>query len=178
MDLRLASTIHLQLCLPTQPADSRRRQILRLALRSTSNLRWLPTIPACLPTRLQLAPSLRLPANLPAHLQLAPSINLPVPPSNLTSDSHRPLIPSALPSSQPSACAADQPSSPAWRTNVRLRLLHLRLCFPVLSPTCVFNWPFRLAFELNLRFLGCCIPSALPSSRPAACATDQPSGPA
>jgi len=143
--LRLASAIFLRLCLPTQLPTLADRQTLRLAFRSTSNVRWrsifrpafqpafdlrlrltfrpslcidprlapLADPTACLPTNLQLAPSTDLPAHLPVDFQLAPSFNLPVPPSNPTSDSHRPLIPSALPSSQPAACAADQPSSPA-----------------------------------------------------------------
>jgi len=92
-------------CISGQPSgptfastyDLRRLPILRLAFRLTSSLR--------LPSVFQL--------NLPADFRLAPSFNLPVPPSNLTSDSYRPLIPSALPSGQSAACAAYQPSSPA-----------------------------------------------------------------
>jgi len=143
--LRLASAISLRLCLPTQLPTLIDCQTVRLAISSTSNLRWRsnlrpafqPTIdlrlrlafwlnlrinlrpapPAdpsvCLPTHLQLAPLTCLPANPPIDFRLAPSFNLPVPPSNLTFDSRRPLIPSALPSSQPTACAANQPFGPA-----------------------------------------------------------------
>jgi len=125
IDLRLASVIHLRLCLPTQPPTLIDCQILRLAFKLTSNLRWRPTFrPAFQPTfdlrlrptfrpslctdprlappadprpAFQLTSSLRLRSifrlNLPADFQLAPSFNLPVPPSNLTSDSHRPLNP-------------------------------------------------------------------------------------
>jgi len=57
--------------------DLRRLPILGLAFRLTSSLR--------LRSVFQL--------NLPADFQLAPSFNLPVLPSNLTSDSHRPLNP-------------------------------------------------------------------------------------
>jgi len=126
-------------------------------------LRWRPTIPACLPTRLRLAPSICLPAclptrlrlapsiclpaNLPARLQLAPSTNLPVPPSNLTSDSHRPLIPSALPSSQPAACATDQPSGPAWRTKRPTPAV----ASPALLPGPVSDLRLQLAFPPGLR---------------------------
>jgi hypothetical protein len=60
---------------------------------STCDLRRLPILRPGLPTDLQLAPSINLPAHPPADFQLAPSFNLPVPPSNLTSDSHRPLNP-------------------------------------------------------------------------------------
>jgi len=93
--------------------DSRLQPTFQLNLRIDLRLAPLADPLACLPINLQLAPSTDLPANLLADFQLAPSFNLPVPPSNLTSDSHRPLIPSALPSSQPAARAADQPSSPA-----------------------------------------------------------------
>jgi len=65
---------------------------------STCDLRRLPILWSAfrLVSGLRLQSVFRL--NLPADFQLAPSFNLPVPPSNLTSDSHRPLIPSALPS--------------------------------------------------------------------------------
>jgi len=95
--------------------------------------------------------------------RLAPSLSLSAPPSNLTSDSHRPPVPSALPSSQPAACAADRPSSPAWRTKRSTPAAASPALLPGMSPTRVFDLPFRLAFELNLRFLSGCIPSALPS---------------
>jgi len=79
------------------------------AFQPTFDLRLRPTFRPSLCTDLRLAPpadprpafqltsSLRLRSvfrlNLPAYLQLAPSIRLPVPPSNLTSDSHRPADP-------------------------------------------------------------------------------------
>jgi len=87
--------------------------------------------------------------NLPAVLRLAPSSNRPAPPSNLTSDSHRALIPSALPSGLPSARAADLPSGPAWRT--------IRPTPAVASPPLLRSdlrlapstYCFRLDFELD-----------------------------
>jgi hypothetical protein len=92
----------------------RRLPILEPAFRSISSLR--------LRSIFQL--------NLPADFQLAPSFNLPVPPSNLTSDSHRPLIPSALPSANLRlALPINFPALPD-EPNVRLRMSHLRLCFP------------------------------------------------
>jgi len=104
---------------PSSPAfastrDLRRLPILEPAFRSISSLR--------LRSIFQL--------HLPADFQLAPSFNLPVPPSNLTSDSHRPLIPSALPSANLRlALPINFPALPD-EPNVRLRMSHLRLCFP------------------------------------------------
>jgi hypothetical protein len=97
----------------SQPLTCVSSQLSSPTFASTCGLRRLPILwPA-----FRLVSGLRLQSvfqlNLPADFQLAPSSNLPVPPSNLTSDSHRPLIPSALPSGQSAACAAYQPSSPA-----------------------------------------------------------------
>jgi hypothetical protein len=97
----------------SQPSTCVSGQLSGPAFAPTCDLRRLPILqPAFRPiSSLRLQPIFR--TNLPADFQLAPWSNLPVPPSNLTSDSHRPPIPSALLSSQPAACAADQPSSPA-----------------------------------------------------------------
>jgi len=102
------------------------------ALAPTCDLRRLPILPACLPTRLQLAPSIRL----------------PVPPSKLTSDSHRPLDPFGA-AFQPTCSLRRLPTFQPCLTNpdVRLRLLHLRLCFPaclrLASSTCLSAWPLN-----------------------------------
>jgi len=116
---RLASAIFLRLCLPTQRPTLIDRQILRLAFRSPSNLRWRPTFrPAFQPafdlrlrptfrlnlcTDLRLAPPADPPACLPTRLRLAPSIRLP-----------------AQPSSRLPACAFVQPSGSAFEPNFRL----------------------------------------------------------
>jgi len=102
---RLAPPADLRLCLPTQLPTLVDRQILRLAFRSTSNLRWRPTFLARLPANLRLAS----PANLPAQ------------------PSHRPATcaacrSSSLPSDQSPACAFDQPSSSTFRLTSSLRL--------------------------------------------------------
>jgi len=97
----------------SQPSTRVSGQLSGPTFASTCDLRRLPIFRSAFRpiSSLRLRVIFRL--NLPADFRLAPSFNLPVPPSNLTSDSHRPLIPSALPSSQPAACAANQPSSPA-----------------------------------------------------------------
>lgn len=144
IDLRLVSTFGL--CLPNS---------LRLAS------------PAVLPAAFQLIPGLRprpvFRPKPPAALRLAPSTNLLVSPSNLTSDSRRPLIPSALPSGLPLALAADLPFGPALRTTRPTPAVASPALLREQSPTCVFDLPLSVAFELDLRFLVCSIPSALPS---------------
>jgi len=91
------------------PSNLRWRPNLQPAFQPAFDLRLRPTFQPSLCTDLQLAlladpqpafqptSSLRLRSvfqlNLPASLQLAPSICLPVPPSNPTSDSHRPADP-------------------------------------------------------------------------------------
>jgi len=52
LTLRLSSAISLRLCLPTQLPTLADRQILRLAFRSTSNLRWRPTFRPAFPASL------------------------------------------------------------------------------------------------------------------------------
>jgi len=84
IDLRLASSIHLRLCLPTQPPSLIDCQILRLAFRSPSNLRWrLIFGPAFQPTfDLRLRPTFR--PSLCTDRRLAPPAD-PRPAFQLTS---------------------------------------------------------------------------------------------
>jgi len=68
--------------------------------------------------------------NLPVALQLAPSTNLPAPPSNLTSDSHRPLTLRRCPPVYLRLSPPIYLSALPDESHARHRLLHLRLCLP------------------------------------------------
>jgi len=137
--------------------DRRHLSIFRPAFRLTSSLR--------------LRPIFRL--SLPVRVRLAPSANVPAPPPNLTSDSHRTLC---------------SPGAALWFIRDRRRLCTFRPCLRAQHPTLIVRCIPMAAFLLpcglrrrstiqpacgsNLRLLVCCVPSALLSGYPAACAAD------
>ena len=129
-NLRLASPANLPAQPSHRPATCVACRSSGLAFRLTSSLR--------------LRSIFRL--NLPADFQLAPSFNLPVPPSNLTSDSHRPLNPFGAAfqltcglrrrsTFQP--CLTDQRSDTGYRISGSASRLNLRLA----SSTGLSAWP-------------------------------------
>jgi len=136
--LRLRPTVLLNLL--ADPSTRVFVSALSLAFRPRLRLAPPAVPPACLSICFKaraLWPIVQL--RFPADLQLAPSTDPPALLSNLTSDSHRLLHPSASPWCQPSACASGQPSGCAFQPASSLRLpptfqLCLRTCLRLAPP--------------------------------------------
>ena len=147
VNLPAVPSSQLPACAFRQPSSS--------AFEPACDLRRLPVPGSAFCADLQLAPSIDLPAHRRADLQLAPSIRSSAPPSGL-----------------PAACAACQPSSPAFRPNLRLSSNVLFSGWFVrlqLAPSTNLAQPSGRSFDLRLR--SC--PQAPPFDQPATCAACQ-----
>jgi len=148
IDLRLASSIHLRLCLPTSTSNP--SSTVRSFSKSSGPF-----------SSLRLQPTFR--PNLPAGFRLASPANFPVPLSSR---------PATVAACRSSSHALQSPSSlrlpSIFRLNLPANLIDLRLLvdLPAL--------PTNLTSDSRRRSH----PLALPSSQSATVAADQPSGPA